>query len=131
MTKRIEFSERGDPIKNWIAAMRDYAGPPHKPVHELELMLAAAFAETQAATHVITGSLKASGKTESDFDDDQWEGSISYGGVLWKAPAPGPANDPVDYAIYEMARGGDHDFFGPLVTYEGKVEQILVNWFDG
>lgn len=115
----------------WAVAMRGYAGPPHKPVGKLEGVLAAAFAETQAATHILTGSLKASGKTDSDFDGDVWEGSITYGGVLWRAPFPGPANDPVDYAIYEMARGGDHDFFAPLAAFDGAVELILQEWFKG
>lgn len=128
--RTLEFSESGDPIKNWVADMHELAGPPHKPVGELEAMLAAAFAETQAATHIITGSLKASGKTNSEFDGDEWTGEIIYGGALWKAAVPGPPNDPVDYAIYEMARGGDHDFYGPLVAYEGKVEQILTEYFE-
>lgn len=129
--KTITLNESGDPIKKWVADMKELAGPPHKPVGQLEAMLAAAFAETQAATHVITGSLKASGKTASDFDGDEWTGEITYGGALWKPAAPGPPNNPVDYAIYEMARGGAHDFFGPLVAYEGAVEQILVNYFKG
>jgi len=127
----VRLHESGQPVSKWAAAIENYAGPPHKPVGELEAMLASAFAETQAHTHVITGSLKASGKTNSEFDGDEWEGEISYGGALWKTPAPGPPNNPVDYAIYEMARGGDHDFFGPLVAYEGKVEQILLEYFDG
>lgn len=131
MRRTIEFSESGGTVKQWAASIRNTAGPPHKPVKELELLLAAAFADTQAATHVITGSLKASGKTDSDFDGDEWSGTITYGGVLWKLPAPGPAHDPVVYAIYEMARGGDHDFFGPLVAYEGKVESIINSHFEG
>lgn len=131
MKERIEFSESGDSIKNWVVAMRGYAGPPHKPVGKLEEILAAAFVETQAATHILTGSLKASGKTDTDFDGDVWEGSITYGGVLWRSPFPGPANDPVDYAIYEMARGGDHDFFAPLTAFDGAVSHVLQEWFKG
>lgn len=129
--KTVDFSESGDPMKKWVADIREYAGPPHKPVFELETLLFSAFVATQAATHVITGSLKASGKTNTEFDGDEWEGSITYGGALWKVPIPGPANDPVEYAIYEMARGGDHDFFGPLVAYEGKIDEILLGYFEG
>jgi hypothetical protein len=127
----VKVTQHGDPIENWAASIRDTAGPPHRVVKDLELMLASAFEVTQAATHVITGSLKASGKTESDFDGDEWTGAITYGGALWSTPAPGPAKDPVVYAIYEMARGGDHDFFGPLVAYEGKVEDIINKHFKG
>lgn len=94
-------------------------------------MLATGFAITQARTHVLTGSLKASGKTSTDFDGDEWTGEISYGGALWKTPAPGPPNNPVDYAIFEMARGGEHDFLAPLVEFEGVVEQILLEYFKG
>lgn len=129
--RSLRLTEHGDAISNWEADISDLAGPPHKPVGELEAMLATAFAITQAKTHVLTGSLKASGKTNSEFEDDVWTGEISYGGVLWKTPSPGPPNNPVDYAIYEMARGGDHDFFAPLVAFDGVVEQILLDYFKG
>lgn len=126
----LKFSQTGDVLKNWIADLAESAEP-YEATVKLEGVLQAAFGETQAATHVITGSLKASGKTESDMHEDEWVGTIEYGGELWAVPSPGPARDPVDYAIYEMARGGDHDFFGPLVAYEGKIEEILVEHFKG
>lgn len=76
---------------------------------------------TQAAVHVETGSLKSSGKKTANSSkiDHKWEGEIEYGG-----PSAG-VNNPVDYAIYEKARGaggaggpsdmkGDHDFFATL-----------------
>lgn len=127
----VKFTESGDPIKNWVKSIKGTAGPPHKVVGELEALLQSAFAETQASTHVITGSLKASGKTETDFDGEEWSGAIEYGGILWKTAAPGPPNDPVDYAIFEMARGGEHDFFGPLVAYDSKVEDAIMKHFKG
>ena len=129
--RTLTLTEHGEAISKWAADIKDLAGPPHKPVGEMESVLSAAFAVTQAKTHVVTGSLKASGKTNSEFEDDVWTGEISYGGALWKTPAPGPPNNPVDYAIYEMARGGDHDFFAPLVAFEGVVEQILLDYFTG
>lgn len=127
----IRFSESGEAISEWIARLDEAAGPHYKTTVELEALLKAAFVQTQAETHVITGSLKASGKTESDFDGDVWTGNITYGGALWRTPTPGPANDPVDYAIYEMARGGAHDFFNGLVGYEDKIEEILHGGFPG
>lgn len=104
------------------------AHPSFKTVTKLEATLHAQFLDTQARTHVITGSLKMSGKVASDFHaDGNWEGSITYGGA-----AAGAVNDPVDYAVYEMARGGDHDFFGGLVDYQhGYVEAIQEHFAEG
>lgn len=123
----VKFSESGDPFRQWRIAIEKTAAPPHHIVGDLEAVLQTAFMLTQVKTHVLTGSLKASGKTDTDFDGDEWVGTISYGGALWKTPSPGPANNPVDYAIYEMARGGDHDFFGPLVAFEGMMEEVLLD----
>lgn len=78
----------------------------------LDDVLHAGFKATQAEVHVITGALKASGKEESSVNKvaEVWEGEITYG-------TPGDGG-PVDYAIYEKARGGgssgDHDFMRPL-----------------
>lgn len=87
----------------------------------LDTVLQLGYKETQAAVHIETGSLRDSGKVDSEVNkiDQQWTGEISYGG-----PSSGP-NNPVDYAIYEKARGvggaggpsdmkGDHDFMSPL-----------------
>lgn len=86
----------------------------------LDAVLELGFGVTQAAVHVETGSLKSSGDHKSNVEpfDKKWEGTIEYGG-----PSLGP-NNPVDYAIYEKARGthwagpssvkGDHDFFAGL-----------------
>lgn len=87
----------------------------------LDVVLQLGFKQTQGVVHVETGSLKDSGKVDSSVSkfDKSWEGEISYGG-----PSTGP-NNPVDYAIYEKARGiggaggpsdlkGDHDFIAPL-----------------
>jgi hypothetical protein len=95
--------------------------PDFKTVAELDAVLHQGFVKTQAAVHVETESLKASGKESSEVDklDHAWEGEIEYGG-----PSLGP-NNPVNYAIYEKARGaggaggpsdlkGDHDFMAPL-----------------
>lgn len=71
----------------------------------LEGVFAAQYADTQARVHVITGSLKLSGKPTSDYDGRVWEGTITYGGES------GGVHNPVTYAIYELARHGTHDFF--------------------
>jgi hypothetical protein len=84
--------------------------PNRRMVAALDAVLATGFAGVVAGTDVITGSLKSSAKKESGGDKvkQQWTGSIQMGG-----PSTG-VNNPVDYAIYEKARGGEHDFFAGL-----------------
>lgn len=83
-------------------------GAPDRAALALDIILHKGFAATQAKVHVITGSLKSSGRAETSNDGDTWRGEISYGGV-----SEGVRN-PVTYAIYEKARDEDHDFFIPL-----------------
>lgn len=132
MTRKIQFSSGVD-LDEILKELDRLGGPPSfKVTHELEAVLQAAFLETQAATHIITGSLKASGTTSSDFTDDRvWEGEITYGGQLHRSAAPGPPNDPVDYAIYEMARGGLHDFFAGLPAFDPAWERAIEMHFEG
>lgn len=82
-------------------------GPSVADYMKFESVLASQFQATQRAVHVITRSLKSSGKVASHFTDDRWEGVISYGGL-----SEGIHN-PVDYAEYERERDGDHDFLAP------------------
>lgn len=70
----------------------------------LETVLGMALIELKRATHVQTGSLVASEKAESDSGGNTWVGTLTAGG-----PSTG-VNNPVDYAIYERARGDAHDF---------------------
>lgn len=82
--------------------------PTRKTALLLDAVLEQGFKKTQAAVHIDTESLKGSGKKTSEVRGDKWEGQIEYGGST-----PGPKN-PVNYAIYEKARGGEHDFMLPL-----------------
>lgn len=101
------------------------------------------FLESQAITHVISGSLKASGKTSTSWSqrDLRWEGTMEYGGALVRVPVPLPTGtskqyspsafepkDPVKYAVYERARGGPHDFFGPAPIWKEKYEAAIRAW---
>ena len=110
-----------------VSEMKDFFNALQKPpvvaIGKLEKLLSATFAATQAATHIITTSLKQSGKTDSDWDGANWEGHITYGGE-----STGPISD-VDYAIYEMARGGDHDFLRPAYEAEPAFEAIMLEYF--
>jgi len=132
VSRRVVFSS-GTSLDEVIKELDRLGGPPgFKVVHELETVLKLAFLETQALTHVITGSLKASGRTSSDFSNEKvWEGEISYGGSLHRAALPGPPNNPVDYAIYEMARGDTHDFFATLPAFDPMFEHAIDMHFEG
>lgn len=90
---------------------------------ELDGVLHKGFVMAKAAVHVQTGALKASGREDSEVHQSQhaWEGDITFG-------SPGE-NGPVDYAIYEKARGlggaegpsdakGDHNFIAPLAALD-------------
>ena len=56
------------------------------------------FGRTQERVHILTGALKTSGQYEMETDGAQVDGVVSYGGGV------------VDYAAYELRRGGSHDF---------------------
>lgn len=86
----------------------------------LDAVLETGFKMTQGAVHVITGSLKSSGKSSSHVRGKTWIGTISYGGVSLGV------NNPVTYAIYEKARDGDHDFFTPLSTLDSLWVKAMV-----
>lgn len=92
-----------------IAHLRSIGHPSARVVIRLEQALLQAFEQSQQDVHVITGSLRGSGRTHSNFDGSIWEGTIEYGG-----DSPGFVNDPVVYSQYERARGGDHDFLANI-----------------
>lgn len=82
------------------------AMPDFKTKVALEQVLTHGVVTIMADTHVLTGSLKSSIKkrSESEKITAEWKGEIEAGG------ASGGVNNPVDYAIYEKARGEDHNF---------------------
>jgi hypothetical protein len=80
--------------------------------------------------HVVTGSLKASGKRSTDYNDalSHWTGDLTYGGILEKTPHPGPPHDPVVYAVQERNRGGEHDFLRSVPLSQPEFEAVIVHW---
>lgn len=124
-------------------------GPDAAAILKLETVLAAQFQATQQHVHVITGSLKASGKFDGNVQRHAWEGQISYGGL-----APGAVHNPVDYAEIERERrpGGSryrsargylpgtdsegrtsvgHDFMAPAEAMSGLYEQAILSYLRG
>ena len=79
------------------------------------------YAAGQAAVHVITGSLRGSERATSTYTNGVWQGEVAFGG-----PSPGKPNDPVDYAVYEMAKGGPHDFRDPIIARSRMYRRALV-----
>lgn len=116
-----------DDLDGLIADVRNLSNAPSfRVIRGLERTLRNAFLDTQAKVHVITSSLKGSGRSSSEFvAPTHWEGHITYGG-----PSPGFPNDPVVYAIYEMARGGEHDFFRDLPMYDPLFVQAILSQLD-
>jgi hypothetical protein len=107
---------------------------PYRLTGPLNEVLYEAFADTQARvaspanphtpTYAPTGRLASSGHTSSDFGEGKtWRGEIIYDA----------RNDQGDaYAIYELNRGGVHDFFAGLPPYtEQFVETVITFWKEG
>ncbi len=87
------------------------AMPDPKMTGLLSAELESVYAATNAFTHRETGSLARSEKIEKPLaGPGQWEGRLEWGG-------PSAPKD-VDYAIYERARGDDHDFVKPAIASE-------------
>jgi hypothetical protein len=103
----------------------------------LEQVLFEAFAETQllvaspehphVPTYAPTGRLFGSGRTHSTFDGSVWEGTIEYGNastqVVWRG---GTGN----YAVYEQARGGIHDYFSGLDRFHQRYGEVIMDFFE-
>lgn len=113
-----KFSSHGS-LQEMIDSFNKMQKPPTKTIFALEMSLQKGFQNTQQHVHIITSSLKWSGTTTSNFDGETWEGTVTYGG-----PSKG-INNPVEYAIYERQRGGEHDFMSPLEATESEMEKIV------
>lgn len=111
----------------WVRELERLARPSFQTVQQLERVLTDGFEQSQVDAHVISGSLRGSGKTSSELSaDGEWTGTIEYGG-----DSPGFPNDPVVYAIYEMARGGDHDFLRNVPPIIDQVQGIVEDHLRG
>lgn len=119
----------------------------------MDAVLTQQFEATQAMVHVISGSLRASASHESRIRGGIWEGEISYGGPLKRAPEPAadasgsdakPRN-PVRYAQLEQnrsagrqlrhgARSGhvtSHDFMLAAQGFEPEYEAAIAAYLRG
>lgn len=100
-------------------------GVPIEYLLQFEIVLHEQFRGTQAAVHVITRSLKSSGKMSSSHSKSSWEGEITYGG------ASEGIHNPVDYAEYERERDGVHDFLAPAEAIESEYQNAMMTYLRG
>jgi hypothetical protein len=113
-------------LDGMIDAMDRVANPSFMATQHLEEVLDMAYAHTQMQTDIITGRLKASGRTSSDFNGKKWTGKLEYGGADYIPPG---YSTPAYYGIYEKARGGQHDFMAGLEVYADKFGDAMTKWF--
>jgi len=107
------------------------ADEPYRLTGPLNEVLLEAFEDTQlrvaspahphVPTYAPTGRLAESGRTSTFFDGDTWIGTITYGGE----------STDVDYAIFEMARGGIHDWFAGLPDFGDRYLEVIMAHFRG
>lgn len=112
----VVFDSNMDEWAGEFARLRDVT----RPIADMEILLHNMFADMQAVTHVVTGSLRGSGKVEDDILDGVWIGRVGEGGS-----SPGFPNDPVDYAETERARGSDHDFLRNMPVLADGILAII------
>jgi hypothetical protein len=113
---------------DWSKVKRDIkrlkSAPSLTDKRKLDRVLRAGLAQAHADVHVDTSSLKWSGKTDSVLVGSVYRGTLTFGGI-----SPG-INNPVDYAIYELDRGGPHDYMRNAIIrmhpmWIGAIKEIL------
>jgi hypothetical protein len=119
-------------FSGWLAKLEELQ---HPPIMELESIFLAKFQEVQAAVHVITGSLKGSGRTDTDYAEGVWKAEMVFGG-----PAPGYPHGNVGYALAELARGnaptlnhpeGGHYYYEPAYDMPELIIPVIEEWLGG
>lgn len=101
-------------------------GPNMADTVEFEAILATQFQMTQQTVHIITGSLRNSGKVSSILEPSKWEGKIVYGGL-----SAGAVHNPVEYAHYEQERDGAHDYMEPIYALDSRYGDAVESWLKG
>lgn len=114
-------------LRGMIDALDEVSDRPSwRTTSKLEAVIAGAFAKTQTNVHIVTGRLKASGRTSTDLRGKVWSGEVRYGG---------PSGTPAYYGIYELYRHGvkpghgPHDFFHGLEVLDPAIEDAIDTHF--
>lgn len=101
-------------------------GPGVEDLLAFEAVLVTQFQLSQQTVHIITGSLKNSGKLRSGLTQNKWEGSITYGGL-----SAGFPHNPVKYAHYEQQRDESHDFMETVYKLDSRYGDAVESWLKG
>lgn len=101
------------------AELARVASLPGAEVAKLDAAHAMNFLTATAEVDVLTGALKASGRATAFSAGTHWEGDMVWGTLGYPSP--------VDYAIYEKARGGGHDWLETTRTalHETMIKAML------
>ena len=119
---------------------RDMEHYQHPPYAELDGVLAATFAITEARVHVITRKLRSSGTMHSDLPaPGVWTGEIDfdrYPGIYELARGPMPTHGPPPHGGFEDS----HFFFDPVeARYPGPwtsgvgfemYTKVILDWLE-
>lgn len=119
----ISISSNIDRMLNEIKRLTDPMGS-NLP-DRFESIVVTQFQLTQRAVHIQTGSLKSSGKLDTDTDDNSWKGTISYGGIS------SGVHNPVRYAGHELERGGPHNYMAEAINYGNLYGPAIIGWMRG
>ncbi|AMM44196.1 hypothetical protein BJD78_gp26 [Arthrobacter phage KellEzio] len=95
-------------LAHWVSSFRHLENKPlpASVVREWRAANEVFFSNTQQAAHVLSGDMKRTGSLEVELHESGIliDADLSYGGMA-------PSGEDVDYTIYELRRGGSHDFF--------------------
>lgn len=91
-------------LERWVRGLTDF-GLDSAALDEWYQANDAFFERTQRFVHILSGDLKRSGTMDVEIEGKTLVGATTYGGTQG-------TEGPVDYAIYELAAGGSHDFIG-------------------
>jgi hypothetical protein len=119
----IRIQRTSNDVEKEIDRLAD--GPTLADLLKFEAVLIKQFQATQTAVHVVTQSLKLSGRIASSMNNNKWSGDIIYGG-----PSEGIHN-PVDYAEYERERDGPHDFLAPAEALSDEYIKAMESFLGG
>lgn len=154
----VYIASQWDDVEKELNRLKDLPGREGSAV--LDSVLASAFSDAQEKVHILSGSLKASGRSYSTDDGDVWTGTMHWGDT--DAPprkgtrqrnALTPNNrsaeqkdrdrqrsrdyarrrglHSVDYALFEYSRGSTHNWLRDSPQYEEEFLEAMLSILRG
>jgi len=108
-----------DTFAHWLSSFRklkDGEKLPASAVREWRAANEVLFSHTQQYAHVLSGDMKSTGNLEVELGESGLtiDADLSYGG-------PASSGEDVDYTVYELRRGGSHDFFARALKQSTSI----------